>query len=64
MAVQLTKIGNSPNVPIKEFTCDTQTDIEKLPNAPMGSTCLCLEGPILLIKGSDTTIGINGWIEI
>ena len=24
MSIQLTKIGNSPNTPVKEFVCDTR----------------------------------------
>ena len=58
MAVQLTKIGNSPNVPVKEFICDTAADVEKLPEAPMGSTAFCIEKKKAYMKGS------NGWQEI
>lgn len=65
MAVQLTKIGNSPNVPVKEYICDTQADIDALPaTAPMGSTAFCLENKLVYIKGSDKSQGINGWIRI
>ena len=62
MAVQLTKIGNSPNVPAKEFICDTVEDIAKLPNAPMVSVCLCLGDKKVYIKGGDLNQGTNGWV--
>lgn len=54
MAIQLTKIGNSPNVPVKEFVCDTQADVDKLPaSASMGSTAFCIETKTAYMKGSD-----------
>lgn len=59
MSIQLTKIGNSPNVPVKEFICDTQADVDKLPaSAPMGSTALCIDTKKVYMKGSD------GWQEL
>lgn len=61
--IQLTKIGNSPNVPTKEFVCDLRVDISKIPSAPAGSTALCIEDKSVWIKGNDTQKGINGWIE-
>lgn len=64
MAVQLTKIGNSPNVPIKEFVCDLPEDIANLPNAPMGSSCLCLKDGSVWVKGGDINEGTNGWIQL
>ena len=60
--IQLTKIGNSPNVPTKEYICDHLTDIKQLPNSPAGSTALCLEDKSVWVKGSDTTVGTNGWV--
>ena len=62
--VQLVKIGNSPNVPAKEFVCDSLADIEKLPNAPMGSTAFCLEDKSAWMKGSDLELGTKGWIKL
>jgi hypothetical protein len=59
MSIQLTKIGNSPNVPVKEFICDTQADVDALPaSAPMGSTAFCIGTKKAYMKGSD------GWQEI
>jgi hypothetical protein len=58
MSIQLTKIGNSPNVPTKDFVCDTLADVEKLPNAPMGSTAFCLEDKSAYMKGSE------GWVKL
>lgn len=55
MSIQLTKIGNSPNTPVKEYICDTQADVEKLPvSAPMGSTAFCIETKKAYMKGSDS----------
>lgn len=53
MAIQLAKIGNSPNTPIKDYVCDLRIEIEKLPKVVMGSTCLCLEDKSVWVKGSD-----------
>ena len=63
MAVQLTKIGNSPNVPIKEFVCDTEADIKTLPLAPMGSTAFVLENKSAWMKGTVDNDN-NGWIKL
>lgn len=62
--VQLTKIGNSPNVPAKEYVCDTRDDIGQLPNAPMGSSALCLKDGSVWVKGSNISEGTNGWVEL
>lgn len=64
MSIQLTKIGNSPNIPTKEFVCDTQAEIKNLPNAPMGSTCFCLENKTAWMKGSGTDGEYKGWIQL
>lgn len=59
MSIQLTKIGNSPNVPVKEYICDTQADVDALPaSAPMGSIAFCIGTKKAYMKGSD------GWQEI
>ena len=59
MSIQLTKIGNSPNVPVREFVCDTQADVDALPaSAPMGSTAFCIDTKKAYMKGSD------GWKEL
>ena len=64
MAVQLTKIGNSPNTRTKEFVCDTQAEKKNLPKAPMGSSCLCLKDGSVWIKGGDINEGTSGWIQL
>lgn len=67
MAIQLTKIGNSSNVPVKEFICDTQADVDALPaSAPMGSTAFCIKEKTAWMKSSDNTSGKyeNGWNQL
>lgn len=67
MAVQLTKIGNSPNVPAKEFICDSEVDIANLsPNIVMGSTAFCIKEKSIWMKSSDISAGEykNGWIKL
>ena len=67
MSIQLTKIGNSPNVPVKEFICDSEADIAKLsPNVVMGSTAFCINEKSAWMKGSDNEAGLygNGWIKL
>ena len=61
---QLIKEGTSSNVPVQEFVCDKEADVYELPNAPLGSSCFCLENKVVYMKGTDTSKGINGWIKI
>lgn len=54
--VQLVKIGNSPNVPVKDYICDLLAEINDIPQSPVGSTCLCLEDKSVWIKGSENWV--------
>lgn len=54
--VQLVKIGNSPNVPVKDYVCDFLAEINGIPQSPVGSTCLCLEDKSVWIKGSENWV--------
>jgi hypothetical protein len=67
MSIQLTKIGNSPNVPAKEFVCDSEADIANLSsNIVMGSTAFCINEKSAWMKSSDNSAGEyeNGWIKL
>ena len=50
--VQLTRIGNSTNVPVKEWTCETYAEVQSL-DTPWGSLAYCIASKKWYIKGSD-----------
>lgn len=56
MAWQENKIGNTYNVPEREFVCDSEQDLLDLPkNAPFGSKAFLIDTSEVAIKKSDGT---------
>lgn len=45
MAIALTQIGNSTNIPVYHWVCDTTADLANIDtsHAPMGSTCYVID---------------------
>ena len=54
----LVKEGTTSNVPVREYYCDTATDIQNLPsNAPFGSCALIIATGAVYIKNS-----LGNWV--
>lgn len=49
----LIKDGNIPNLPVKEFVCDSVIDIDSLPEAAPGSTAIVIDsGEVYMVNTS------------
>lgn len=60
--IALVKQGNSSNIPIEQWTIDTEEEIEQLPdNIPFGSFLMIIEPfDIRILNGSGEWISISG----
>lgn len=56
---KITKNDNDIAYGIKEFVCDTEKDLELLPNCEMGSTAIVIETASVYIKN-----GKNEWVKL
>lgn len=56
---KITKSENDIAHGIKEFICDTEKDLESLPNCEMGSTAIVIETASVYIQNSK-----NEWVKL
>lgn len=60
--IALVKQGNSSNMPVEQWTVDTEEEITKLPkNIPFGSFLMIIEPfDVRILNGSGEWISISG----
>lgn len=56
----LLQIGNNYNVPVKTYYAESEEDLEKYENVPVGSRALVLTENELIVKMYRST----GWVKI
>lgn len=59
--VQLLRVGNQPNIPVKEYYVENEQEIEQINEATVGSTVLILTENGLQVKMLHSS---GKWIDI